>query len=240
MTGGGMHGLMLLDAWAAVSHPFLLAFSALFAIVNPILNAVIFAQITADRSHRERLALARRVGVYSLGLMLFFLWAGSYVLNFFGISLGALKVSGGLVIAVGAWRILHAPEQREALKQRQARQEGRTETAENVNDIAFFPVSIPFTIGPGTISVCITLGAGRPESTSALPYLLILSLAACAMALTIWAMFSIAERLAPFVGATGARAMTRLFALLLLCIAVQIMAAGVETLLLPIINAAKS
>ncbi|MCB8876691.1 MarC family protein [Acidisoma silvae] len=217
----------------------LLAFSALFAIVNPVVNAIIFGQITADRSHAERLRLARRVGLYSLGLLLFSLWVSSYVLNFFGISLGALQVAGGLIIAVGAWRLLHAPEQREALKESQAHQDGRTVAAENVNDIAFFPVSIPFTIGPGTISLCITLSADRPDNGTALPYLLALTLAAVLMAITIWVIFSFADRLASFLGRTGARAITRLFALLLLCIGVQIIAGGVETLLLPVIAAVK-
>lgn len=234
-----MRGLANLDALLTLQRSFLLAFSALFAIVNPILNAIIFSQITADRSRAERLRLARQVGLYSLGLLLFALWLGSYVLNFFGITLAALKVAGGLVIVIGAWRLLHAPERREAEKEQQARQDGRTAAAENVRDIAFFPVSIPFTIGPGTISVSITLGADRPEGSPALPYLLSLTLAAFVMALTIWAMFSFADRVAPLIGTTSARAVTRLFALMLLCIGVQIVASGIETMLLPIIAAAK-
>jgi multiple antibiotic resistance protein len=231
-----MHAL---DAFATLPRTFLLAFSALFAIVNPIVNAVIFGHITIDRTHAERLRLARHVGLYSLALMLFSLWAGSYVLNFFGVTLGALKVAGGLVIAVGAWRLLHAPERREEEKEIQARQGGRTTAAENINDIAFFPVSIPFTIGPGTFSVCITLGAGRPNGAAALPFLLTLSLAVIAMAITIWATFSFADRMSPLIGKTGTRALTRLFALLLLCLGVEIVASGAETLLLPVISAAK-
>lgn len=234
-----MHATAMLDAFAGLPRTGLLAFSALFAIVNPVLNAIIFSQIAADRTHRQRLRLARRVGLYSLMLMLFALWVGSYVLNFFGITLGALKVAGGLVIAFGAWQLLHAPERREALKEQQVRQQGRTAAAENIGDIAFFPVSIPFTIGPGTISVCITLGAGRPPAGSALSYLVTLSLAALAMAVTIWIMFSFADRIGQVVGKTGALALSRLFALILLCLAVQIIASGVETLLLPVLAAAK-
>jgi multiple antibiotic resistance protein len=234
-----MDATAILDAFAGLPRTGLLAFSALFAIVNPVLNAIIFSQIAADRTHGQRLRLARRVGLYSLLLMLFALWVGSYVLNFFGITLGALKVAGGLVIAFGAWQLLHAPEQREALKEQQVRQQGRTAAAENIGDIAFFPVSIPFTIGPGTISVCITLGAGRPPLGSALSYLVTLSLAALAMAVTIWIMFSFADRIGQVVGKTGALAISRLFALILLCLAVQIIASGVETLLLPVLAAAK-
>ncbi len=229
----------LLGPLAGAFSAFLLAFSALFSIANPVVNAIIFSQITADRTHQERLRLARRVGVYSLILLLFSLWVGSYVLSFFGITLGALKVAGGLVIAVGAWRLLHAPERREAEKEEQLHQGGRTAATEDVGDIAFFPVSIPFTVGPGTISVSITLGAGHPPGAAALPYLLGLSLAALAMALVIWVLFTFADRIGPVIGKTATRAMTRLFALVLLCLGVQIIASGVETLLLPVVAAAR-
>jgi multiple antibiotic resistance protein len=234
-----MHGTGTTDAFAAMPNTVLLAITALFSIVNPLVNAIIFNQMTADRTHSQRLALARRVGLYSFGLMLFAIWVGSYVLNFFGITLGALKVAGGLVIAVGAWRLLHAPERREAEKEAQLHQGGRTAATENVGDIAFFPVSIPFTVGPGSISVCITLGAGRPAGAAALPYLLSLSLAALVMAIIVWTLFSFADRIGPLLGRTATRAMTRLFALILLCLGVQIVASGIATLLLPVVAAAR-
>jgi multiple antibiotic resistance protein len=234
-----MHAAALFDAIAGLPRTGLLAFAALFSISNPVLNAIIFNQITADRTHRQKLRLARRVGLYSFILLLLVLWVGSYVLNFFGITLGALKVAGGLVIAFGAWQLLHAPDRREERKEEQASQDGRTAAAETVDDIALFPVTTPFTIGPGTISVSITLGAGRPPSGSVLPYLITLSLAALAIALTIWVLFSFADRVGPLIGRSGARALSRLFALILLCIGVQIVGSGVETLLLPVIAAVK-
>ena len=99
---------------------FLLAFPALFSIVNPITGAFIFREATADRSHAQRVALARRVGLYSLLVMLVALWAGSYVLAVFGISIAALRIAGGLVLALFAWELLGAPDKREDRKQQQA------------------------------------------------------------------------------------------------------------------------
>lgn len=228
---------LLPHALSSSLHTFLLAFSALFAIVNPILNTLIFADITANRGRADRLRLARRVGLYSFILLLFSLWAVSYVLNFFGVTLGALQVAGGLTIAAGAWRILHSPERQEAMKESQALHDGRSLSASSVDDIAFFPMSIPFSIGPGTISVCISLSANRPAG-GALLYLLTLTAAGLAMAVVIWILFSFADRIGAFIGRTGARALTRLFALLLLCIAVQIITSGAEALFRPIIIAA--
>ena len=85
---------------------FLLTLSALFSIVNPSGAALIFSQITAARSHGERLMLARKIGVYSALVMLGALWGGAYVLSFFGISLSALRIAGGLIVAASAWRLL--------------------------------------------------------------------------------------------------------------------------------------
>ncbi len=103
---------------------FLLAFPALFSIVNPVAGAFIFREATADRTHAERLTLARRVGTYSLLVMLVALWAGSYVLAVFGISLAALRIAGGIVLSLFAWELLGAPERREGRKQEQAANAG--------------------------------------------------------------------------------------------------------------------
>ena len=96
---------------------FLLAFPALFSIVNPIAGAFIFREATADRTHPERVLLARRVGVYSLLVMLVSLWAGSYLLSIFGISIAALRMAGGLVVGGYAWELMGLPARRESRKQ---------------------------------------------------------------------------------------------------------------------------
>ncbi|MFC7690578.1 MarC family protein [Paeniroseomonas aquatica] len=139
---------------------FVLAFSALFSIVNPIGASLIFSQVTAERTHAARVALARRIGCYAALVMLGSLWFGAYLLEFFGVSLAALRIAGGLVVATRAWSLLSAPEHIEARKQEQA------EGAEGEEDVAFFPLTMPFTTGPGTISVAIALGANRPAGES--------------------------------------------------------------------------
>jgi multiple antibiotic resistance protein len=121
---------------------FMLAVSALFSIVNPIGAALIFSQVTADRTHEQRVALARLIGFYSALIMLGALWAGAYILGFFGVSLAALRIAGGLFVATRAWNLLSEPERIEAMKQRQA------EGAEGASAVAFFPLTMPFTTGP--------------------------------------------------------------------------------------------
>ena len=195
---------------------FLLALSALFSIVNPPSAALIFGQVTADRSHAERLALAGRIAVYAATVMLVSLWGGAYVLDFFGVTIDALRIAGGLVVAVRAWDMLAEPEQHEERKQEQARE------AQGIEDVAFFPLTMPFTTGPGTISVAIALGSNVPTGAGRLSYILGASTAALAIAAMIWIAYRSADRLMDWLGEARARVLNRLSWFLLLCIGVQI------------------
>lgn len=213
------------DAVAA----FLLGYPALFSIVNPISGAFIFREVTAHRTPADRHLLARQVATYSLAVMMLALWAGSFVLAFFGITLAALRVAGGLVVALSAWDLLNSPEKREARKQEQAAPTDNT-------DVALFPLTIPFTTGPGTMSVAVALGAGHPRSfPGAVWFFLGMTGAAAALALTVWITYRSADRVAGMMGPTGSRTVTRLAAFPLLCVGVQILITGVEDVLGPLL-----
>lgn len=211
-------------------HNFLLGFPALFSIVNPPSAALIFRELTAEFTHDDRVRLARQVAVYSLLVIMVALWAGSYVLGFFGVSLGALRLGGGLVVASSAWGLLNTPEQRAARKQREATVPDRSADA-----LAFYPLTIPFTTGPGTISVAIALSAGRPPGLDRLGWYFVgMTAAAVAMAVVIWVTFRFADEIVDWLGPAGARIVTRLFAFLLLCIGVQIVVTGADEVLRPL------
>lgn len=202
---------------------FLLSFPALFSIVNPPGAAFIFNEVTAHLGRAERLVLSNRVALYSLGVMLGALWGGAYILEFFGISLAALRIAGGSVVAVRAFDLLNAPERQEARKTEQA------ESGEGaVGDMTFFPLTLPFTTGPGTIAVAVALGAQRPRAIAdVLWFFLGASAAALAIAAVIWLSYRSADRIAVLLGATARRTFARLSAFLLLCIGVQIVINGV-------------
>ncbi|MDD2875773.1 MAG: MarC family protein [Acidiphilium sp.] len=214
---------------------FLLAFPALLSIVNPLAGAIIFNEVTAGRNHQDRVALARRVGVNSAVVMLISLWGGSYILSFFGISLNALRLAGGLVVAARAYQMLIAPEVHEERKQAEAARASSDFSAgdetdarrEDIAGIAFFPLTLPFTTGPGTIAVAVALGTQRPAYGVSLGLFFAgLSLAAIAMALIIWLTYATADRLGTLLGETGRRVVARLAAFILLGIGVQIMLSG--------------
>ncbi|MBV8913201.1 MAG: MarC family protein [Acetobacteraceae bacterium] len=214
--------------WAA----FLLAFPALLSIVNPIAGAFIFREATADRTHPERVRLARRVGLYSVLVLVVALWGGSYVLAFFGISMAALRVAGGLVLTGFAWELLHAPGRREQRKQEQASDVGGGAP----DDVAFYPLTLPFTTGPGTIAVAVALGAGRPSSGDRpLPFFLGVTLAALAVAGVTVLFYAYADRLSEWLGRTGSRTVSRLAAFILFCIGVQLFLTGFTDVLRPLL-----
>ncbi len=205
---------------SAALAAFLLAFPALFSIVNPPGAAFIFNEVAAGYDADDRIRLANRVGLYSLLVMLCALWGGAYVLSFFGISLAALRLAGGAVVALRAWDLLSAPERQEARKQEQAGgPHGRVE------DIAFFPLTLPFTTGPGTIAVAVALGAGRPAA-SPLSFFLGVSMAAAVIAGIVWFCYRSADQVGGWIGGSARRTLARLSAFLLLCIGVQIMING--------------
>ncbi len=194
---------------STVIGAFLLAFPALFSIVNPVGASLIFHQVLADRTPHERRRLALRIAVNALLILL-----------------GSLLLAGGLVVAIRAWGLLMEPEAHEDRKS-----DAASPAERKTDDIAFFPLTMPFTTGPGSIAVAIALSSQRPAGGhTVIPFFLGASLAAVAVALSIWGLYRASDRVMALLGISGARVMSRLVAFLLLCIGVQILASGVESL----------
>ena len=185
-------------------------------------GALIFHSVTEDRTRADKQGMAFRIAFFSMIVLLVSLWLGAYILNFFGISLSALRIAGGLVVAVRAWSLLMQPEFHEERKAHQA------EPAQHAEDIAFFPLTMPLTTGPGTIAVAVALSSQRPaDGAGTLGFFGGLSLAAAAIALLIWFCYRWSDSVTKLLGPGGARVMSRLVAFLLLCVGVQIIVTGV-------------
>jgi multiple antibiotic resistance protein len=212
-----------MTVWGNVAASFLVALPALFSIVNPIGGALIYNQVTAGRADKERVALAWRVATYAGIVMLLALWVGASLMNFFGVSIEALRIAGGLVVGAAAWEMLYYSQENESRKEEQAAH------VAGADDEAFFPLTMPFTTGPGTISVAIALSASRPSTAVELvPFFAGLSAAAVAVALSVGICYASADRVVSLLGTARARVLTRLSAFLLLCIGVQIFMTGAQ------------
>jgi multiple antibiotic resistance protein len=213
---------------------FLLTFTALFSILNPPSSALIFFSATQRFDHAFRRQIANWVAIYGFVILMTSLYVGAYVLEFFGISIPVLQVAGGIVIAMTAWQMLNAPEER------QQRQRTRAIAAKlppqqelSASRVAFYPFAMPLTTGPGTISVAISLGATRPpgfgpELASFVAQTLV---AATLMIVMIWIFYRNAGRIARLFGSTGTVVVLRLTAFLLFCIGIQVFWNGAVRLL---------
>jgi multiple antibiotic resistance protein len=217
------------DAVGAANGAFLLAFPSLFSIINPIGGALIFYGVTKDFSPADKEKVAALVGVYSLLIMFGALWAGAYVLRFFGVSIDALRIAGGTVVALSGWRLLTSGDTHPDRKGHERAEEQGSDG--DPMQLAFFPLTLPFTTGPGTIAVAITVGAERPSTdVGFIAFFLGATLAAVANAAIIWISYRSADRLTNFIGPTAQAVIVRLTAFLLMCIGVQILVVAVGNL----------
>src|SRR5450755_5195240 len=139
---------------------FLLAFGALFSIVNPLSGAFIFFGATRELEPRIRAQVSRWVAIYAFSIVTASLYIGAYVLSFFGVTIPVLRVAGGIIVAMSGWQMLNQPD---ATEQRRSETPNPRSIDVPPSRLAFYPLTMPLTTGPGTISVAISLGAGRPR-----------------------------------------------------------------------------
>src|SRR3974390_93527 len=135
----------------AIVRNVLLVFAALLPIVNPLGMAPIFAEMTLGYGESIRRTTAMRVSINCTVLLVASLFVGSYILQFFGVSLAAVQVGGGLLVTIAGWRILN---QQGDLKDRQVDSQP---SDDQILSQAFYPLTMPLTVGPGSIAVALTL-----------------------------------------------------------------------------------
>jgi len=208
---------------------FLLAFTALFSIVNPLSGVFIFFGATRELEPRVREQMSRWVAIYAFCIVAASLYVGAYVLGFFGISIPVLRVAGGIVVAMSGWHMLNEPDATE--KRRSETPSPRT-TDVPPSRLAFYPLTMPLTTGPGTISVAISLGANRPRGFHAatLEFFVETLIAVLLIALLIYGFYRNSARIAGFMGVTGTTIVVRLSAFLLFCIGIQVLWNGASEL----------
>jgi len=205
----------------------LLVVSALFPIVDPIGGSPVFLLLTSDYTMETRKLLARHIAVNSFILLIASFTIGSHVLSFFGISLPVVQVGGGLIVISTGWAMLNQKDGGDRATT------GKTVHCTDALRDAFYPLTLPLTVGPGSISIAITLGANEPRHLGAnLLALLAAAIGSAFVAATIYLCYAFADRLAGAMGPTGMNVILRLSSFLLVCIGVQILWNGVSKLLI--------
>ncbi len=211
----------------------LFAVATVLPIINPLATAPVFTTLTHGTDEPTRAALARSIGQHVAMLLIGATLVGSYVLDFFGISLPIVRVAGGLVVASMAWRMLNAQQAPDGDPDQMA----QSVSAANMQIRAFYPLTFPLTCGPGSIAVAITVGASlhTPKVAESLVTfaggVLGMVLIGVLVALT----YRYATRLLRPLGEVGQIVFMRLMAFILLSIGVQILWDGASALISPLL-----
>ena len=221
-----MHFDNLFSALAHFTSVVLLAVGALLPIVDPLGGAPIYLSMTSNLSPLQRRQMAKSVAINSFLLLAASTLAGAYVLDFFGLSIPAVQVAGGIVVCAIAWQLLNSPNSPPALDRVPT-----IVTPEDLDQRAFYPMTMPLTVGPGSISVAMTLGANpAPGFRALLLTALAQTLGILLVALSVYLCYKYADRILRKLGVIGTSVVMRLSAFILLCIGVQICWNGIYAL----------
>ena len=220
----------LISLLSAFGKSLLLVVATLLPIMNPLAMAPTFLMMTEGAPTQVRRSLARRIGLNVVLMTVAAMLIGTYVLEFFGISLPIVRVAGGSIVAAYAWRLLSAST---SAPNRAHNELADKFTADYVRTTAFYPMTFPISFGPGSIAAAITVGAALYDRD--LP----MSLArfgggiagALLLGLAVALTYRFARRLLQPLGETGIVVFLRLSAFILLCVGVQIVWDGASELL---------
>jgi len=202
---------------------FVLAFTSLFPMVNPFSTIPLLLSLTSDMSEQERRAQAIKASRNAGIIMVVALFLGGFILEFFGISIGALRIAGGLIVAYLGFGMLFPSPAGSPLAGPGPRA-GR-------KDFSFIPLALPSLAGAGTLALVITLSTQITEQHS-LPkkvagYVIVVLAIACVTILSA-VILRASVRINDVLGEQGLEAMSRIVGLLMICVGVQFIAGGVR------------
>jgi len=206
-------------------HELILAFIAILPVVNPFSKPPIFLSITEGLTPEQQHQQALKASLYAFLILIVSLLAGTFILAFFSISLPALQIAGGLLIARTGFQMLNP--QKEHHQTAHEEQE-----AKEMADISFVPLAMPLLSGPGAMAVMINLATRTQIWTD----WLLISLASAAVCVITYFVLSQSLRLVKFLGVNGMNALSKLMGFLLLSLAIQFIINGTTTTLTNLVS----
>jgi MarC family membrane protein len=201
---------------------YFLLFGALFSVLNPIGTVPIFVGLTQDYTQKERNRVAMLTGFNVFIVMMISFFVGQYVLTFFGITITALRIAGGIIIASSGFSLLNG---------RFTKNKGIDKKVEEDihlrNSIALTPLAMPMLAGPGSISLLIAFYQEHHEVND----LILSSFAMLSVSILIFVILSSAHYLAKILGAAGIVAISRIIGFLTIAIGIQYIISAVLSII---------
>ena len=218
---------------------FLIAFSVLLPLINPLGSALVFLGLAGEATPAVYRSLARKIAINNIIFLAIFELLGATILNFFGISLPIVQLSGGIVIAAMGWSVLNERDARANSRNKQEQTEVRDESRTlYLEQGAFYPFTFPVTSGPGTLVALLTLTARIPNrviSRNILAHVGVF-LAIVILSVIVYFCYAYAAKITKIIPPSTAHGILRVVAFILLCIGVQIAWNGLAVLLAEIIK----
>jgi multiple antibiotic resistance protein len=210
---------------ALVLQASILVLAALFPIVNPIGSAAVFLAMVGAIEPELQRKLANRITMYSFFLLFLSMLCGGKILSFFGISLYSVQIGGGIIVAANGWNLLTQDAKKD---------QGAVCNPEEVLNQAFYPYTLPITVGPGSISVAVALGAHLPSQLHAKSFVspeilaasILGTLVTCAI---VYICYRWARAATILLGKSGTTVLMRLSSFISFCIGVQILTSGIRS-----------
>jgi multiple antibiotic resistance protein len=219
----------------AVWHSFLIAFSALLPLINPLGSALVFLGLAGEAPSSVYRSLARKIAINNIIFLGIFELLGSAILRFFGISLPIVQVSGGIVIASIGWAVLKEKDSQAAAKDKrdEAQADVDSTKASSLAEKAFYPFTFPVTSGPGTLVVLLTLSSrfsGGDPSDLIFGHIGLFT-AILVLSGLVYVCYAYASKITKAIPPSTAHGILRVMAFIVLCIGVQIAWNGITALM---------
>jgi multiple antibiotic resistance protein len=198
---------------------FIATYVSLFSLINPLSAMPVFISLTNGFEKGHLYRTIRRTSVYVFMVCIVSFLIGEFVLNFFGVSIDALKIAGGIIISRSGFQLLNAQHKTDV--QDTIEQESRLK-----EDISFSPLAMPLLAGPGSISLLINQAIITDSWTDKS----IVIFAILAVCLSIYLILSSAPFILKYLGQSGLRTLSKIMGLLVLSIGIQMIVASGKSL----------
>jgi multiple antibiotic resistance protein len=200
---------------------FIAVFGSLFSVVNPMGAVPVFLAMTPDYTSKERNKTARNTSIYFVLILTAFCLAGSGILSFFGVSLDALKIAGGLMILSSGYALSSGK-----FSESRAVNDKVKEEALHKEDISFAPMAMPLLSGPGSISLLISMFSENPEITSRA----VIAGVIVFTGFVVYGILRVSPQLFKYFGVAGIKAISRIMGFIVMALGVQYIITGITGL----------
>ncbi len=206
-----------------------ISFIALFPVINPLGNAFIVNPFFEGVSQKERKAHVRKIALYTFYFCTIIVLTGHWILQLFGITVPVVRLAGGMVIFMIGWNILSGKSDHDS------NEKSVTPNADSrVSAMLLYPITFPITAGAGTIAVLLTLASHSTEhgiggfifNTAAVIVALIL------MSILIYFLYYNSSKITERLGDKNKVIVNKIFAFLIMCVAIEIATTGIKELFL--------